>query len=89
LLEEGLVHLIFRYGRDNDFFDGKPKARVTSSILNTIESMVKGYEAEDRPLSLWNNAIINAFKVFLKVKKNSGGVITIDMKNRKLRYNKS
>jgi len=89
LLEEGLVHLIFRYGRDNNFFDGKTNARVTSSILNAIEAMVKGYEVQDRPLSLWNNAIINAFKVFLEVKKNGGGVITIDMKNRKLRYKKA
>ena len=88
LLEEGLVHLIFRYGRDNNFFDGKTNVRVTSSILNAIEAMVKGYEVQDRPLSLWNDAIINAFKVFLEVKKNGGGVLTIDMKNRKLRYKK-
>jgi hypothetical protein len=88
LLEEGLVHLIFRYDRDNDFFEGKTDARVTSSVLNAIEAMVKGYEVQDRPLSLWNNAIINAFKVFLEVKKNGGGVITIDKKSRKLMYKK-
>lgn len=88
LLEEDLVHLIFRYGRDNDFFEGKTDARFTSSVLNAIEAMVKGYEVQDRPLSLWNNAIINAFKVFLEVKKNGGGVITIDMKSRKLMYKK-
>ena len=88
LLEEGLVHFVFRYGKDNDFFDSKTDARVTSSILNAIEVMVKGYEVQDRPLSLWNDAIINAFRVFLEVKKNGGGYIIIDMMNRKLSYEK-
>ena len=42
LLEEGLVHFVFRYGKDNDFFDSKTDARVTSSILNAIEVMFRG-----------------------------------------------
>lgn len=88
LLEEGLVHLIFRYGKDNCFFESKPEARVSSSILNAIEAMVKGYEVEDRPLSLWNEAIVRAFQIFIQVKQNEGGYITIDMKKRKLEYKK-
>ena len=86
LMEEGLTHFIFRYGSDNNFFKGKKKVRVSSSVLNTIEAMVRGYEVQDRPLSLWNDAIINAFDVFSKVKAEGGGKITIDMENRKLTF---
>ena len=86
LMEEGLTHFIFRYGKDNNFFKGKKDVRVSSSVLNIIEAMVKGYEVQDRPLSLWNDAIINAFDVFSKVKDEGGGKITIDMENRKLMF---
>lgn len=88
LLEEGLTHLVFRYGKDNSFFEGNKSARVASSVLNSIEAMVRGYEVDNRPLSLWNDAIVNAFQVFVKVKSNGGGFLTIDMKKRKLDYKK-
>ena len=44
VMEEGIVHLVFRYGEENDFFRGIEEPRVDTSLLNSIEAMVKGFE---------------------------------------------
>lgn len=84
LMEEGLTHYIFRYGKKHNFFEGVKCPRVSIAVLKTIRDMVEGYEVADRPLALWNDAILNAFEVFLELREHHNGKITIDMDNRQL-----
>ena len=85
-VEEGIVHLVFKYGEENNFFEHNPDARVTSLILDIIEMMVKGFEVDVKPLSFWNDAIKDSFEIFREVRKHRTGLIKIDMNLRTIKF---
>ena len=86
VMEEGIVHLVFRYGQENGFFEGINKPRVNASLLNSIEAMVKDFEVDDRPLALWNKAICDGFRIFLQVRKARQGEVSIDLNERTINF---
>ena len=86
VMEEGIVHLVFRYGEENNFFKEINNPRVNASLLNSIEAMVKGFEVDDRPLSLWNKAICDGFRIFLQIKEHRHGKVSIDLNERTIKF---
>lgn len=84
VIEEGLSAYIFSCSKELNFFEGQ--STVSFDILKTVSNFVRGYEVEECPLYLWEQAIMQGYDVFRKIKKNNGGVVVGDKINRTITY---
>lgn len=84
VVEEGLTAWIFSRAKQLSYFEGQ--SSVSFDLLKTVQQFVAGYEVEACPLSLWEIAILEGYKVFRQVKQNSGGVIVCDRSARTVAY---
>ncbi|CUI67796.1 MULTISPECIES: nucleoside triphosphate pyrophosphohydrolase family protein [Pseudomonadota] len=84
VVEEGLTAWIFSRAKELNYFENQEK--VSLGILKTIEEFVSGYEVEKCPLKLWEKAILDGYSVFRQIKKNQGGWIIGNRKERTLQY---
>lgn len=84
VIEEGLTAWIFSRAKVANMFEDH---RVLSfDLLKTVQQFVAGYEVEDCPLGLWEDAILQGYGVFRKVRANEGGVVIADRRARKIDY---
>jgi len=84
VVDEGVSAYIFSYAKSLNFFEDQ--SGVSFDLLKTIQNFVKGYEVEQCPLHLWENAIKQGYEVFRQVRKNEGGIVIGDRKERTLKY---
>lgn len=84
VVEEGLTAWIFSRAKRLGFFE-KQKS-VSFDMLKTIQQFVSGYEVEECPLRLWEDAILQGYEVFRNVRDNKGGTIICDRKSRRISY---
>ncbi|MFT5103897.1 MAG: NTP pyrophosphatase (non-canonical NTP hydrolase) [Candidatus Latescibacterota bacterium] len=84
VVEEGLTAWLFSYSKDLDYFEGHDG--VSFDVLKTIQKFVHGYEVEQCPLKLWEDAILQGYSVFRQIRKNNGGVVVGDREKRRLSY---
>jgi NTP pyrophosphatase (non-canonical NTP hydrolase) len=84
VVEEGLTAWLYSYSKGLDYFEGHTS--ISFDVLKTIEKFVNGYEVQYCPLSLWEDAILQGYKVFREVKENNGGIIVGDRDKRTLSY---
>lgn len=84
VVDEGVSAYIFSYAKSLNFFEDQ--SGVSLDLLKTIQNFVKGYEVEQCPLRLWENAIMQGYDVFRQMRKNEGGIVIGDRKERTLRY---
>lgn len=83
-LEEGISTWIFNYANRLGFFEGLNS--VDYSLLKTIRGIVAGFEVSRCPMWQWEEAILQAFRAFVFLYRNNGGVVTMDMHNHELRF---
>jgi len=82
LIEEGVATWIFNHAlRLNCFASNKS---VDYHLLKAVKELVKGYEVEACPLWMWEEAILQGFKVFRFLKENRKGRVSVDLVNRKI-----
>ena len=55
-------------------------------MLKTVQRFVRGYEVEACPLKLWEQAILEGYKVFRLVRDNNGGIVIGDREARTIEY---
>lgn len=84
VVDEGLSAYIFSYAKSLNFFEGQKT--VSFDLLKAIQNFVRGYEVEQCPLHLWENAILQGYDVFRQLRKNLGGVVIGNRNERTLRY---
>ena len=84
VIEEGLTAYIFSCAKELEFF--AEQQTISFDLLKAVSNFVRGYEVERCPLKLWENAILQGYDVFRKVKKNNGGIIMGDRSQRTLQY---
>lgn len=84
VIEEGLTAWIFSRAKKLDFF-AEQKA-ISFDILKTVQQFVLGYEVEKCPLKLWEDSILEGYKVFRKVRDNKGGIVIGDRETRTIKY---
>jgi hypothetical protein len=85
VVEEGLTAWIFSRAKQLGFFEDQKKG-VSFDMLKTIQEFVSGYEVQDCPLKLWEDAILQGYDVFRNVLAKNGGIIIGDRDNRRIRY---
>jgi NTP pyrophosphatase (non-canonical NTP hydrolase)/predicted Rdx family selenoprotein len=79
-IEEGISALIFAYGKDYNWLDGK--ASVSSELLRTIKSMTAHLEVARCTTGDWENAIVQGFAVWREMKRRGGGTLVLDLDKR-------
>jgi predicted Rdx family selenoprotein len=81
-IEEGISALIFAYAKDYNWLEGK--ASVSSELLRTIKSMTAHLEVAQCSTGDWENAILQGFAVWRKIKRQGGGTLVIDLDQRSI-----
>lgn len=80
LIEEGIATWIFNHGLAHDLFQDVQKLDYT--LLKAIRQLTKGYEVSKCPLWQWQDAILEGFRVFRKLKEHRRGWVTVDIDQR-------
>jgi NTP pyrophosphatase (non-canonical NTP hydrolase) len=84
LIEEGISTLIFhRAARLNHF---ESITSLDYSLLKLIPEFVSGYEVEACPLWQWEQAILEGFSVFRKLRAYRCGIVTADLTARTITF---
>lgn len=84
VVEEGLTAWIFSRAKLHGFFAGHTS--ISFDMLKTVQQFVSGYEVEACPLKLWEDAILQGYEVFRKIRDNNGGTVIGDRKARRVSY---
>lgn len=87
VIEEGLAAWLFAIAKEQELF--KNETSLSFDLLKNVGQFVKGYEVEQCPLILWEEAILEGFKVFRQVLENDGGIITGNRHTRTIEYRKT
>ncbi|MDB0527792.1 pyrophosphatase [Ralstonia solanacearum] len=80
VIEEGLSAWIFSIAKGDKFF--LDRDHLSFDLLKGVRQFVSGYEVEECPLSLWERAILEGYRVFRELTTRKTGVI---IGNRRLR----
>ena len=84
VVEEGLTAWIFSRAKRLNFFQGQDS--LSFDLLKTVRQFVQGYEVEECPLNLWEQAILEGYKVFRQVRDNNGGIVIGNRETRTIDY---
>lgn len=84
VVDEGLSAYIFSYAKSLNFFEGQES--VSFDLLKAVENFVRGYEVEECPLNLWENAILQGYEVFRQMRENQGGIVIGNRTNRTISF---
>ena len=84
VVDEGVAAFVFSYAKSLDFFEGHDG--VSFGLLKAVQNFVRGYEVDQCPLNLWEQAILQGYKVFRQVKQNGGGVVVGNRAERTIKY---
>jgi NTP pyrophosphatase (non-canonical NTP hydrolase) len=82
LIEEGLTTWIFETAKQHRFFANTPKLGL--DLLKDVKRFVRGYEAENLPMWLWESAILQGYAVFRELRATRLGVVLTDMAQRRI-----
>ena len=86
LIEEGISTWIFNYAKTLDFFEDH--RTLDYSLLKVIPTLVAGYEVQDCPLWVWEEAILQGYDAFRQLRTHRGGVVTADLDQRSIAFHK-
>jgi hypothetical protein len=86
LIEEGVTTWIFGQAIDLDFFANMEHGDMPFDLLKHVRQFVAGYEAEQCPLWLWEEAILQGYAAFRFLREHRRGRIHIDMNNHRLSF---
>lgn len=84
ITEEGISNWLFAHGLRHQAFEHVDS--LDFALLKAVRAMVQGYEVEDRPLWMWEEAVLRGFTIFRELKSHRGGIVTIDLEARTIDY---
>jgi NTP pyrophosphatase (non-canonical NTP hydrolase) len=85
LIEEGVTTWIFGQAKDLSFFKGLKVGGLPLDMLKQVRQFVAGYEGGERPLWLWEEAILQGYEAFRFLCQHRRGRLIVDMENHSLR----
>jgi NTP pyrophosphatase (non-canonical NTP hydrolase) len=84
LIEEGVATWIFGKAAALNYFAGIKAGDLPFDMLKHVRQFVAGYEAEQLPLWLWEEAILQGFSAFRFLREHRRGRLHIDTNKRRL-----
>ena len=86
LIEEGVTTWIFGKALDLSLFADMKAGDLPFDLLKHVRQFVAGYEADQCPLWLWEEAILQGYAAFSFLREHRRGQIHIDMNTRRLTF---
>lgn len=80
ILEEGVAAYVFARAKEHQFFEGRDE--VDFNLLKTVRSFVQGFEAEQCPLWLWEEAILKGNAAYRFLRQHRRGRLILDLDKR-------
>lgn len=84
LIEEGVATWVFGQAVKLDFFANVKPGELPFDMLKHVRQFVAGYEAEQIPLWVWEEAILQGYASFRFLREHRRGRLHIDTQNRRL-----
>lgn len=84
LIEEGITTWIFGQAVNLDLFADMKPGDLPFDLLKHVRQFIAGYEAEQCPLWLWEEAILQGYAAFRFLREHRRGRLHIDINNRRL-----
>jgi hypothetical protein len=84
VVEEGLTAWVFSRAKELNYF--ADREMLSFDLLKSIQQFVAGYEVQECPLQLWEQAILRGYEVFRSVYRNNGGIVVGDRSKRSISY---
>ncbi len=84
IIEELVSQLVFTYARAHNFLEGVH--RLDYHLLKTIHSLVADREVRIRSLAEWEMAILQGYEVWRSIRNNRGGIVHVDLLQRKIAF---
>jgi NTP pyrophosphatase (non-canonical NTP hydrolase) len=84
LIEEGISAFVFSEAKSQAFFRNVERGKLSFDLLKRIRGFVKGYEAQELPLWLWEEAILQGFEAFRFLQEHRAARVTISYADREL-----
>jgi NTP pyrophosphatase (non-canonical NTP hydrolase) len=84
LIEEGIAAFVFSEAKSQAFFRNVQRGKLSFDLLKRIRAFVRGYEAQDIPLWLWEEAILQGFEAFRFLQEHRAARVTISYAERRL-----
>lgn len=84
VVDEGISAFVFSYAKSLNFFEGHDG--VSFGLLKAVQNFVRGYEVDQCPLNLWEDAILQGYEVFRQVKQNGDGIVVGNRAERTIKY---
>ena len=84
LIEEGVSTWIFNHAIPLNYFENL--TNVDYGLLKAVRALVAGYEAEQCPLWLWEEAILKSYEMFRALRQHRRGVIIADLNERTITF---
>lgn len=84
IIEEAVSAIVFSRAKQLKFFEGLD--HVDFDLLKTVKEFVEGFEVEAVPLWQWETAILDGYRVFRALRDGGGGLVTLDLVQRRLAY---
>jgi hypothetical protein len=76
-IEEAIAAFVFDNARKFAFFENIET--VDYSMLKIIKSLTAGLEVRARASLEWEKAILDGFKIWRRIQKNRGGILSADL----------
>jgi NTP pyrophosphatase (non-canonical NTP hydrolase) len=73
VVDEGISAFIFAQAKSLNFFEGQTS--VSFDLLKSVRNFVQGFEVEQCPLKLWEDAILQGYSVFRQMRQHNGGIV--------------
>lgn len=84
LIEEGITTWIFGQAVNLNLFSDTQPGDLPFDLLKHVRQFVSGYEADQCPLWLWEEAILQGYAAFRFLREHRRGRLHIDITNRRL-----
>ena len=84
LIEEGIATWIFGQAMEMDFFKDVRPGGLPFDLLKQVRQFVSGYEAENCPAWLWEEAILQGYDAFRYLREYRRGRVHLDTESRRL-----
>lgn len=84
LIEEGVTTWIFGQAVEMDFFKDLKSGELPFDLLKQVRQFVSGYEAEQCPSWLWEEAILQGYAAFRYLREHRRGRVILDAEKRRL-----
>jgi NTP pyrophosphatase (non-canonical NTP hydrolase) len=87
VIEEGIAAFVYDYAKKHNYL--KTIRAIDYRLLKTIKSLTSDLEVSRRTPVEWERAILEGYKVWRMLRANRGGVVTVNLAQRKIGYSRT